>query len=53
MFPLEMLSVIVVFNIPAPVVPGLEFGAPLPMIVIPIPLGIVSPEVHVHAPAGN
>jgi hypothetical protein len=36
----------------APVVVGVEFGVPLPIIVIPILLGTVIPLCHVQRPAG-
>src|ERR1700722_9313162 len=36
----------------APVVLGVAFGVPLPMIEIPIPAGTVSPFIHVQEPAG-
>jgi hypothetical protein len=37
----------------APVVEGLEFGVPLPMIVIPILLGTAIPLAHVQTPGGS
>jgi hypothetical protein len=36
----------------APVVAGVLFGEPLPIIVIPMPPGTVIPPVHVQVPAG-
>lgn len=36
----------------APVVPAVEFGVPLPMMLIPIPDGTVIPEVQEQVPDG-
>lgn len=50
---LLILSIIVVFEVPAPVVPPPVFGVPVPVMSIPLPL-IVIPEVHVQGePVGG
>lgn len=36
----------------APVVVGVEFGVPFPIMVIPTPLGTLIPEVQVQEPGG-